>query len=51
VPALSIFSCLFIMKDLSALTFRIFFVWMAAALFVYFVYGLRNSRLGTTPRA
>lgn len=45
VPALSIFSCLFIMKDLSSMTFRIFFIWMAAALFVYFVYGLRHSRL------
>jgi APA family basic amino acid/polyamine antiporter len=45
VPALSIFSCLFIMKDLSKLTFEIFFIWMAAALFVYFVYGLGHSRL------
>jgi APA family basic amino acid/polyamine antiporter len=45
VPALSIFSCLFIMKDLSTLTFRIFFIWMAAALLVYFIYGLRHSRL------
>ena len=50
VPALSIASCLFIMKDLSALTFRIFFVWMAAALCVYFVHGLRHSTLNTTPR-
>jgi APA family basic amino acid/polyamine antiporter len=50
VPALSIFSCLFIMKDLSTLTFRIFFVWMAAALFVYFAYGLRHSRLNTAAR-
>ena len=50
VPALSIFSCLFIMKDLSAMTFKIFFIWMAAALFVYFVYGLRHSRLNTVPR-
>ena len=46
VPLLSIVSCLFIMKDLSALTFEIFFVWMAAALFVYFAYGVRHSRLG-----
>ena len=49
VPALSIFSCLFIMKDLSTMTFRIFFIWMAAALLVYFVYGLRHSRLNTVP--
>jgi APA family basic amino acid/polyamine antiporter len=50
VPALSIFSCLFIMKDLSTMTFRIFFIWMAATLCVYFVYGLRHSRLNTTAR-
>ncbi len=48
VPALSIASCLYIMKDLSALTFRIFFIWMAVALFVYFVYGVRNSRLNAS---
>jgi basic amino acid/polyamine antiporter, APA family len=50
VPVLSILSCLFIMKDLSALTFKIFFAWMAAALFVYFAYGLRHSRLNAAPR-
>jgi APA family basic amino acid/polyamine antiporter len=50
VPALSVASCLFIMKDLSTLTFRIFFLWMAAALVVYFTHGVRNSALNT-PRA
>lgn len=45
VPVLSIASCLFIMKDLSTMTFRIFFIWMGAALLVYFVYGVRHSRL------
>ena len=49
VPALSILSCLFIMKDLSTLTFRIFFIWMAAALAVYFIHGVRHSTLNTTP--
>ena len=48
VPALSVASCLYIMKDLSTLTFRIFFLWMAAALVVYFVHGLRHSTLNTT---
>ena len=50
VPVLSILSCLYIMWDLSMLTFRVFFIWMAAALFVYFAYGLRHSRLNVTPR-
>jgi len=45
VPALSILSCLYIMKDLSRLTFTIFAIWMAAALFVYFAYGVRHSAL------
>jgi APA family basic amino acid/polyamine antiporter len=48
VPALSIFSCFFIMKDLSTMTFRVFFVWIALAFVVYFAYGLRNSRLNVS---
>jgi len=47
VPVLSILSCLYIMKDLSTMTFRIFFIWMAVALSIYFIYGVRHSRLGT----
>jgi APA family basic amino acid/polyamine antiporter len=50
VPALSVLSCLFIMKDLSAMTFRIFLVWMVAALCVYFAYGMRHSRLNDVRR-
>jgi amino acid transporter len=50
VPVLSVLSCLFIMKDLSALTFRIFFIWMAAAIAVYFAHGLRHSALNTATR-
>ena len=45
VPALSIFACLYIMKDLSPTTFRVFSIWMAVAMLTYFVYGMRNSRL------
>jgi APA family basic amino acid/polyamine antiporter len=45
VPGLSIFACLYIMKDLSITTFRVFFVWMAISILTYFIYGLRNSRL------
>jgi basic amino acid/polyamine antiporter, APA family len=48
VPVLSILSCLYIMLDLSALTFKIFFIWMAIALVIYFAYGLRHSRLNIT---
>jgi APA family basic amino acid/polyamine antiporter len=45
VPGLSIVCCLYIMKDLSSTTFTVFGVWMVVALLVYFLYGLRNSKL------
>lgn len=45
VPGLSVVACLYIMKDLSAATFRVFFIWMSIAIVTYFVYSMRNSRL------
>lgn len=45
VPGLSVFACLYIMKDLSSTTFRVFFIWMAVAVVTYFLYSMRNSRL------
>jgi len=45
VPGLSVLACLYIMKDLSATTFRVFFIWMGVAVVTYFLYSMRNSRL------
>lgn len=45
IPCLSILACLYILKDLSAATYRIFFIWMAISIVIYFVYSMRNSRL------
>ena len=45
IPGLSIFACLYIMKDLSATTFRVFAIWMAVAVATYFLYSVRHSRL------
>ncbi|AZP13024.1 APC family permease [Undibacterium parvum] len=45
VPGLSIAACLYILKDLSAATYHIFFIWMAVAVVVYFAYSMRNSSL------
>lgn len=45
VPGLSIIACLYIMKDLSHTTFRVFAIWMGIAILTYFIYGIRNSRL------
>jgi APA family basic amino acid/polyamine antiporter len=33
------------MKDLPLATFRVFFIWMAAAVATYFLYSVRHSRL------
>lgn len=45
VPGLSILSCLYIMKDLSATTFLVFGVWMLLAVTAYFAWGIRHSHL------
>ena len=50
VPALSIIACLYIMKDLSLTTYRVFAVWMTVAVLTYFIYGIRNSLLNQAPR-
>lgn len=45
IPGLSILACLYILKDLSAMTFKVFFVWMAVAVVIYFAYSFSHSRL------
>jgi APA family basic amino acid/polyamine antiporter len=45
VPSLSVSACLFIMKDLSATTLRVFAIWMTVAIVIYFLYGVRHSSL------
>ncbi len=45
IPTLSIIACLYILKDLSAATYHVFFIWMAVAVVIYFSYSKRNSRL------
>lgn len=48
IPTLSILACLYIIKDLSASTYQVFFIWMALALAGYFLYGMRHSKLSQT---
>ena len=45
VPGLSIAACLYIMKDLSTLTFEVFGIWMLVFITLYLVYGRSHSRL------
>jgi APA family basic amino acid/polyamine antiporter len=45
IPGLSVLACLYIMKDLSPTTFRVFFIWIGVAVATYFLYSVRHSRL------
>ena len=45
VPGLSVLACLYIMKDLQAITFQVFGVWMVLAVLAYVLYARRHSRL------
>jgi amino acid transporter len=48
-PILSIAGCIWIIRDLRAVTIWVFFIWTAVALLWYFLYGIRHSQLGRAP--
>jgi basic amino acid/polyamine antiporter, APA family len=45
IPSLSVAACLYIVKDLPAAAFHVFFIWMFVGLAGYFLYGARHSHL------
>jgi len=45
-PILSILGCLWIIKDLRAVTLIVFVIWVAIAMGWYFLYGFKHSHLG-----
>jgi len=45
IPGLSVLACLYILKDLSATTYHVFFIWMAIAIVIYFLYSRVHSHL------
>jgi basic amino acid/polyamine antiporter, APA family len=45
-PILSIAGCIWIIKDLRAVTIYVFLIWVAVALAWYFFYGFKHSHLG-----
>jgi len=47
MPVLGILFCLFLMLGLGFMTWLRFFLWLAAGLVIYMVYGYKNSRLRT----
>jgi APA family basic amino acid/polyamine antiporter len=46
IPILSVFACLWLMINLTAITWVRFIVWMAIGVAVYFAYGRRHSMVG-----
>jgi basic amino acid/polyamine antiporter, APA family len=48
-PILSIAGCIWIIKDLRAVTIYVFFIWASVALVWYFFYGRSHSRLQREP--
>jgi APA family basic amino acid/polyamine antiporter len=44
-PLISIFACIYLMIQLPQLTWIRFGIWLAIGLVIYFLYGIRNSRL------
>lgn len=50
IPVLAIIACLWLMLNLTALTWVRFVVWMIAGVVVYFLYGRNHSRLGARQR-
>ncbi|MFC4586953.1 amino acid permease [Sphaerisporangium corydalis] len=45
VPALSVMACIYLMLNLPVETWLRFLIWMAIGIVVYFVYGMRHSRV------
>jgi APA family basic amino acid/polyamine antiporter len=46
IPILSVLACLWLMINLTAITWVRFIVWMAIGVAVYFIYGRRHSMVG-----
>jgi APA family basic amino acid/polyamine antiporter len=49
-PLLSIVTCLYLMLQLPWLTWVRFGLWLLLGLVIYFLYGMRNSRIGKRAR-
>jgi len=45
-PLISIVACFYLMINLPGITWKRFGLWLAAGLVLYFLYGIRHSRLG-----
>ncbi|SKY04312.1 amino acid permease-associated protein [Mycobacteroides abscessus subsp. abscessus] len=50
IPVLAILACLWLMLNLSALTWIRFVIWMAIGVAIYLLYGMRHSMVGKRER-
>lgn len=49
IPIMGVLSCLYLMIEIPAVSWKWFFAWMALGLLIYFLYGYRNSKLAKRP--
>ncbi len=45
IPVMGVMSCAYLLIEIPAISWKWFFVWMVVGLTVYFLYGMKNSRL------
>ena len=45
IPIMGVLTCLYLMIEIPAVSWKWFFIWMALGLLIYFLYGYRNSKL------
>jgi amino acid transporter len=50
IPVLGVLCCLYLMIEIPAKSWLVFFAWMALGLSIYFIYGFRKSRLALKAR-
>lgn len=47
IPIMGVLSCLYLLIEIPAVSWKWFFAWMSVGLLIYFLYGYRNSKLAT----
>ncbi|MBX2939356.1 MAG: amino acid permease [Ferruginibacter sp.] len=47
IPVMGVLTCAYLMIEIPAVSWKWFFVWMALGLAIYFLYGLKNSKLAS----
>lgn len=48
IPILAVFFCSYLLIEIPAASWELFFIWMGIGLAIYFLYGYRKSKLRTT---